>query len=519
MGALQNLLNKGAEGWKNLSNRRKVAVIVLAVGVISALLFFLVYLGTPKYEPLFLNMSPEDMGRVVEKLKQDKISYKLNGNAILVPEEQVEELRLSIVSSNILPSNGKGFELFDESRFGMTDTETRILYQRALETELERTIKAFDEVEYARVHLVIPETTVFVRDQEKASASVTLKLKSNRKLSPADVKTIISMVSASVKNLPKENVEVVDTNFNLLSENVINGDLSSPSSMNSRYDMKKQFDNELAAELKNILEPVFGPNRVKVTVNADLDFDSKEITSIKYDPEGIIKSQHKIMESSTNLESGLSGSPIDNNMSNTVPVGDNSTSMTRTEETTNYNISQVEEKIIKAPGQVKKLSTSVVIDGTLSDATKASVRNIVASAIGYDMDRGDLITVEGIPFDDTIKRRVESDIEEMKALQKEQERRNKLLMYIGYPLAALVGLILLIIIISRIRESRKRFEENKVDVVIGQPVAVSEVENKQSVLDIEEENSDLTSEIKKYASKKPDQVVEIVKAWLSEDER
>lgn len=519
MGALQNVFNSWAEGWKNLSGRRKAAVIVLAVGVITALLFFVIYLGTPKYEPLFLNMSQEDMGKVVEKLKQDKVSYKPNGNTILVPKEKVEELRLSVVSSGILPSNGKGFELFDQSRFGMTDTETKILYQRALETELERTIKAFDEVEYARVHLVLPEPSVFVRNEEKARASVTLKLKHNKKLVPQDVKTIISMVSASVKNLPKENVEVVDTNFNLLSDKVINGDLTSPSAVNSRYEIKKQFDTELGKELKNMLEPVFGPNRVKVTVNTDLDFDSKQISSIKYDAEGIIKSQHKIMETVTDRGSGLSGSPIDNNMSNTAPIGSTGGGKTKSEETTNYNVGQVEEKTIKAPGQVKKLSTSVVIDGTLSDATKASVRNIVASAIGYDINRGDLITVEGILFDDSIKKRVESDLKEMQAKQKDEERRKNLIMYIGYPAAALLGLILLFVIISRIRGAGRKISKNTVDVVVGAPVAVSEIVNKQSILDIDDEKADLTSDIKKYASKKPEQVVEIIKSWLAEDER
>jgi flagellar M-ring protein FliF len=198
MGALQNIFNKWAQGWKSISSSRKIAIIVLVSGIATALIFFITVLTKPKYEPLFTNMSTEDMAKVVEKLKQDKVSYKPDGTTLLVPRDKVEELRLSVASSGIMPSDGKGFELFDQSTLGMTDTDMRIMYQRALEGELQRTIKAFGEIEYARVHLVIPESSVFVRDKQLATASITLKLKNGIKLSPDQVRTIVALVSGSV---------------------------------------------------------------------------------------------------------------------------------------------------------------------------------------------------------------------------------------------------------------------------------------------------------------------------------
>lgn len=515
MGALRNTLNNLGEGWKQLSNRRKIGIIVLAAGVVSALLFFIVFLGKPKYEPLFLNMAPEDMAKVVEKLKQDKVSYQLNGDTVLVPADKVEELRLSVASSDILPSNGKGFELFDQSRFGITDTETKILYQRALETELERTIKAFDEIEYTRVHLVLPEPSVFVRNEEPARASVTLKLKNGKTLTPEQVKAVVALVSGSVKNLPKENVEVIDSSFTLLSENLYNDDMNSPTTVNNRYDIKRQFETNIANDLKSMLEAVFGPNKAKVTVNADLDFDSKQTSSIKYDTEGIIQNQHKISENVTENGSGLSGSPIDNNMSNTIAVGGGGSQSTKQEETTNYNVGQVEEKTIKAPGQVRRMSTSVIIDGTLSEADKASVRNIVASAIGYDENRGDMISVEGMPFDDTLQKKAEADVKEMEAQKQEAERRKKYMIYIGIPAACLIGLIMFIMMVR----ARRKKQGANLDVAVDQPVPINEVIKKQAILEEEEEKADLADEVRKYASKKPDQVVESIKSWLAEDER
>jgi flagellar M-ring protein FliF len=390
------------------------------------------------------------------------------------------------------------------------------MYQRALEGELQRTIKAFGEIDYARVHLVMPESSVFVRDKQLATASITLKLKNGIKLSPDQVRTIVALVSGSVPNLPKENVEVVDTSFNYLSQNLGDDNISAPSSAGSRYEMERQFEAGIESDLKDNLEAVFGPNKVKVSVNADLDFDSKEITSIHYDKEGIIKSQNKIVETVSD-GSNLSGSPVDNNSSNTIPSGGSTSGSTHQEETTNYNVGQIEEKTVKAPGEVKRITTSVVVDGNLSDSVKASINNIVAATTGYAEERGDLITVEGIPFDDTVKKQIEADLKEMEQLKKTEERNRKLVTYIGYPAIAVAGIIFLLILISKLKSQAGK----RLDVVISEPAAavVQAVKKPPIIDDGEEDKNDVTTELKNYASKRPDQVVEIIRSWLAEDER
>ena len=520
MGGFQNILNSITQGWKSFSNTKKIAVIVLASGIITAFIFFVTNLTKIKYEPLFINTPTEDMAKIVDKFKQDKVVYKLSGSTILVPKDKVEELRLSVMSSGALPSNGKGVEYFEQSAFGRTDTETKILYLRALETELERTIKAYDEIEYARVHLNMPEPSVFVRDEEPASASVTLKLKNNTKISKEQVKGIVALISKSVKNMPEKNVAVIDSNFNYLSQNMDDSDISSQSAMTNRYETQRLFESKIESDLRKMLEAVFGPNKTKVSINADLDFDSKQTSTIKYDTVGIVKNQHTIKESTTGNTPVTSGSPIDNQNSNTINAGGNNAAISKEDVTTNYDVGQVEEKIIKAPGQVRKISTSVVIDGTLSDAVKASVKNIVTSAIGYDQSRGDLISVEGIPFDTSLKKQVETDLKELQSQQKIDERNKKLFMYIGYPLAGILGFILLLIMLSKLKSrGSKSLLAGNVDFVIDQPIAINEIINKQSILDVENEKSDITSELKKYATKRPEQVVDIIKSWLAEDER
>lgn len=519
MGELKNKLNGTAQKWRELENGKKAAIIITFCVIVTAIIISISFLNKPKYEPLFMNMAPEDMAKVAEKLKQDKIDYKPDGNTILVPKDKVEEIRLSVISAGALPSNGKGFELFDESKFGMTDSESKILYQRALETELERTIKAFDEIEYARVHLTMSEPSVFVRDEEPASASVTLKFKNNTKITNEQVKAIVALVSKSVKNLPEENVVVVDSHFNYLSENLNDDDIASSSSIKNRYEIQRQFESKLEDNLRKVLESVYGPNSVKATVKADLDFDSKQTSSITYDEKGVVKNQNTIKETIKTGGNDVSGSPIDNNMSNTIPANDGGTSKNREEATTNYNVGQVEEKIIKAPGEVKRLSTSVVIDGALSEAEKETVRNIVTSAIGFDQNRGDVVSVEGVKFDDTLKKQIESDLKDLSDKRAAEEKRKKLITNVILPIALSIALVIVIIILRRKRSSQMEPEIAGVDVVVDDPTAINEVLKSQVFLDDDENMSDLTAELKKYATKKPDQVVEIVKSWLAEDER
>lgn len=526
--------------WKELSGKKRIGLIVLISGIIVSAVLLLVYVSKPKYAPLFLDMQPEDQAKVVSMLKQQKVSYKLDGSSILVPEGKIDELRLNVLSSGTLPSDGKGFEIFDSSNFGMTDTQTRILYQSALETELQRTIKAFDEIEYARVHLVLPESSAFVSEEQPAKASVTLKLKNNEKLGASKVKAIIALVSGSVENLDPKNVQVVDSNYNYLSENLYADDSASVTTAGSSYDMKIKFEGDLADDIKKMLEAVYGPDKVIVKVNADLDFDSTETTSIKYDTKGIIQSQNKIVENNSDGTGGTSGSPTNENQASTpsytIPNGSGNTGSTRSEETTNYDVGHVEQKTISAPGQVKALSTSVVIDGMLTDGDKQSVANIVKAATGYvnNQNRQDQIDVEGMEFDTSLRDKVDSDIKDMQKQETEAKRNSNLFKLGLCGLGAIIAVLTAIIL--RRRKSYKNMGEPEMPFTvagnngpIAGPIAVEAnnipaeangQEQAAAALDeAEEKKTDIKDEIKSYANKSPDQVAEIIKTWLAEDDR
>jgi flagellar M-ring protein FliF len=534
MNKIKEFFKSLGDKWKNLSKATKISIILISIGLITSLITFSVYSTKVTYAPLFYNLQPQDAAKIREKLISDKVSYKISdgGATILVPKEKVDDLRLSVYSDGTVLSSGKGYELFDQSNFGLTETESKVMYQRALEGELARTIQGFDEVEQARVHLVLPEESVFTKDTEKATASVTLKLKGTSTLTPEQVKAIISFVSGSVKNLPKENVEIVDSNLNLLSENLFDSTTSSGTlSASKQQDMEKQFEGNIQGDVKKALEAVFGKDKVSVTVNADLDFDSKQISTIKYDNFKIERSQKIIKESATDSTGSSSSgtSPVDNNMQNTVGTGSaNSSQSTHDESTVNYEIPQTQETVVKAPGEIKRMTVSVIIDGDLNADEKSSIKDIVAAATGYSETRGDVINIAAYRFNTDVKDKAQKDLEAMNADKAQSENIKRIAAIAIAGVALFIALVLLLRLFKKKRKKKVAVNtgiadiENKplIDVLVNDSLIQKPRPEYQPVLSEEEElDMSLEKELQGYANKKPDQVIEVIKSWLSDDER
>ena len=503
--------------WKGYTKSRRIALILLFAAAVIGLSYLFINMTTTKYGLLFSNMNTNDANTIVQKLKDENIPTKVSGNSIYVPKDQVDQLRMEMLSS--VTSNGgtNGFELFDSSKFGITDAEMKINYQRALEGELERTIKSFTQVEGARVHLVLPDDSTFVKDTEDSTASVTLSLKSGAELSQNQVKSIVALLCGSVKNLKKENVQVMDNKMNLLTDNL--ADNSDAGTSQKNQTVKTTFENKLEDSIKSMLEAVYGKDKVKVKIFADLNFDSSEKDIIKFDPEGVIKSQQKSINGDLSGTDSTSSSPVDNNMNNTTGTSTGTSSTGSSEEITNYEISKTEEKVIKAPGAINKLSTSVVIDGNIDANTKNVINNLVQGAIGFDATRGDTIFVEGVKFNTDAKDAAAKDLQEINS-EKAKEAKLNLYKTYGFTAAsAVLFIIFIVILLKKFKKSRNKDME-RINQIFNDSLPEAEtVALKPIDLEVTNDNEHLENEIKKYASKKPDQVIDIVKSWLSEDER
>lgn len=529
----KNLLGK----WKGISKRKKIVFIILAVAILVALTVLIMMKTKTQYAVLYSKLDSNDAATVIQKLDDEKVSHTEDSTTgtIYVPKSKVDELRLKLASN--VTGGSKGFELFDDSnsKFGTTDAEFNVEYQRALQGELEKNIKSLDSVEDARVNLVMPQDSVFVKDSTAATASVTLKLKPGESLTKDQVLAIISLVSGSVRNLPKENIQVIDDKMNLLSKDVLTDQNDSSATAETRDKAETQVEDQLEKKALDALEGVYGKGKVKVKINADLNFDSQETNAETYynnptdqkdTKNPVIVSQHSTNSSSTGTTS-TSGSPTDNNNSNSNTItnnGQNSNS-TSSDVTTNYDVSNEKTKTVKSPGDVRRLTISVLVDGNIDANTQNTLSNIVGNAVGFDTKRGDSISVEGMPFDQTAEKNAQKALDDMK--KAEQAAANQKL-YIGLGIAGAVLLVLLALlgrrIIKKRREARALRDElentQNLDVLVDDDGIVKEKPIFEPI-DFESENEDthMEKEIKKYASTKPEQVVDIVKAWLTNEER
>ena len=511
MKKLSELFKKLWAKFKTFGKGIRIAMVVSVIAVLVAIISLVVYSSSNKYAVLYSNLDPSDVDVVINKLTEDKVDMKVDGNSILVDKNQVDELRLKLASQ--LSSGSKGYELMDDSSsFGMTDEEFNIRKLRMLQGELEKSIKSLEPVDSARVHITPAKSSVFVQDKEPGKAAVILKLKNGTKLSDDQVQSIVSLLSVSTENVPKENIEVIDDKMNLLTKNLNTSDDSngvSSETIQNNQQLEANYEEKLRKEVINLLEPVIGKNRIQAKISVDLDFDSKKQTQNIIDPNKVIVSQQTIKEWN-NINGGtVSESPVDNNMSNTIESGSE-------EQKTNYDTGKTETVTITAPGEVKRLTASIFIDGKLDEATKAEFEKAIGAAIGFDSNRGDEISLVGMEFDPTIKEEAQAQIDEFNA-ELAKEKRNKFIMWGAIALGIVAGIIVLIILIKKRKE---KVDERVLDVVIDDSIPSKEAISFAPIdFEVKNEKSHIESEIKKYAKDKPDQVVDIIKSWLSENER
>ncbi|WP_027802002.1 flagellar basal-body MS-ring/collar protein FliF [Paraburkholderia dilworthii] len=399
-----------------------IFAVALLVAVVAGLFL---WSRAPDYKVLYSNLSDRDGGAIITALQQANIPYKFSetGGAILVPAEQVHEMRLRLASQGLPKSGSVGFELMDNQKFGISQFAEQINYQRALEGELERTIESISSVKSARVHLAIPKPSVFVRDKEAPSASVLVNLYPGRALDEGQVLAITHMVSSAVPEMPVKGVTILDQDGNLLTQPSVGGGLDA-----SQLKYRQQIERSTQQRIDAILAPLFGAGNAHSQVSADIDFSHSEQTSENYGPNGnpqqaAIRSQQSstATEMSQGGASGVPGAlsnqppqpasaPINapNGASGgvtTTPVSD------RKDMTTNYELDKTVRHLERPMGGIKRLSVAVVVnylrvvDGkghaTMQPVTAdklAQVNQLVKDAMGFDSQRGDSVNVVNSPF-------------------------------------------------------------------------------------------------------------------------
>ncbi|NMA52996.1 MAG: flagellar M-ring protein FliF [Peptococcaceae bacterium] len=497
------------ERWQALDQNRKIIAVLITLGLVVSLFFLIRLAFQPSYANLFTGLEPKDAGTIAEKLKAMNVPYKLTeqGKTIQVPESKVYEVRNELASSGVLADSGIGFELFDESKFGQTDFEQQVGYQRALQEELRRTLIQLEGVDQARVHLVLPQKSVFVTsDEGTASASVALRLKPGATLKPAQVQGICDLLVGSVEGLKPENVHIIDTAGNTLSDSLksTDPDIAATRLALEQYNAQREYEKELEKRVRQMLFKIVGDNQAVVMVTADLDFSQTQTTSNTYsNPDDLIISEHNIRESGTGT--GYGGIPGTGSNVTTMPTaGIGTSSYEREESTINYQVNAQQQTVIEPPGRIRRLSASVVINDTGMPVDVQEVRNIVGAAIGYEMERGDQINVTDMAFDNSYQQRVEEEMARLDAMAQARERERL------YMLAAAAGVLLLgLLLVVLLRRRRSRVEE---EVVVDEFVPVKAMELEPEPEQIEED--DKKQKLRELGKESVDEIAEILKAWI-----
>src|SRR3954447_18988771 len=357
-----------SDTFKGFTPGQKAVTIFAVLALIIGGYFFATWAAKPSYAILFNNLSTKDASSIVDALQKSGTSYQLanNGATVLVPQDQVNDLRLQLSGEGLPGESDTGYALLDQQGITTSDFMQHTNYQRALEGELASTIKSIDGVEAATVHLVIPQKDVFADDQNKTTASVLVQSSANEPLSNQQVQAIVHLVASSVEGLDPEQVTVAGADGKILSTG--GGAAVATGGDSGTEAQTVAFQNRLNASLQNMLDSVVGPGHAVVTTTAELDYDQTETTTESYasDPSVAALSKSISREAYNGNGNGTGGVLGPDNIQ--VPNGTTSTTGTGQYEQSdivrNNAVNKTTEACKSAPGSIKKLNVAVLLDST-----------------------------------------------------------------------------------------------------------------------------------------------------------
>ena len=523
--------------FNKLSIQRRMLLGGMLVVALVLLGFVILMFNEPNYTVLYAKLEAEDAAQVIDHMSRKKISYKIEDNSetIRVPKDKVYELRFELAAKGIPNSGVIGYELFDNNTLGMSEFMQKLNFKRALEGELSRTIMQQRGIEGVRVHIVVPEKSIFKEEQKEPTASVVLKINPGANLSQSNILAIAHLVSSSVEGLKPTKVAVIDTRGRLLSKETEDNPLALDSG--KQYEIKSNVEQYLERKAQSILDNVLGYGNSVVKINADLDFKQVEKTIQSYDPE----SQVAISEQSIKSES--SGSKISD-----------SDAVLTENLTTNYEISKTIERVIEGAGNLRRITVAAVINGVSkevknneivetvfvprSDEQLQKLEQIIKQAVGIDETRKDKISLVSIPFETQMVEEIQQ--EETSPLDDLQKWSNFLLIFIAIcaSMFVLKGLMKKLknekILIGSLNYNDESFADLVPSVPIGtggggmSNLSHTVRRKKKALLDVGDIEDEITDEaaqkkmrqdkIVNYVAKNPADAAKLINSWLREDD-
>ena len=545
----QQLIQQLRDVWGRFNNTQRALLIGIPTLVLILFLSLILVSTRSKYEILYSHLSQKDAADVTTELKKNNVPYRLESKddsvIVLVPSEKVYDSRLTLAGEGLPKGNGVGYEIFDQTKWGTTDFTQKVNYKRALEGELQLTIESLQQIDAARVNIVIPEPELFTEQEKPTTASVVLQLKPDSELKKEQVRGIVHLVAASVEGLKPENVNVIDGNGNILSnfiqeeaednnsDSVTDGSNLTQQAKLTLHQMEVQqnFEKDLERKITTMLTKVLGNDRLAVSVSAELDFDKAENDSEIYEPvvdgQGIARSTQTKKEQyvgdgyPSNVVGGVPGTDSNIPGYQAVVGNGNNSQYSREENTTNYEINRTVKHDVVAPGSPKRVSVGVFVDN-LQPQQVDDIKTAVVAAAGLDLNRGDQVAVENMPFDNS------QELASMKESQMETQQNFYLsLGKIGLLVLMVLGILLFLRSLLKPKREKKYVDSSEdldldpmpmpqVEDIITNDISPEELARAEAAREAKKREA-IRLEVADLANKHPENVAQIIKKWLSEE--
>jgi flagellar M-ring protein FliF len=517
-----------ADSFKSFTPGQKAVTVAAILALVIGGYFFATWAAKPSYSILFNNLSDKDASAIVDSLEKSGASYELanGGQTILVPQDQVNSLRLSLSGQNLPNDSNTGYALLDQQGITTSDFMQHVDYQRALEGELANTIKSIDGVQAATVHLVMPQKDVFADDQRKTTASVLVASSPSQPLTGQQVQAIVHLVASSVEGLDPTQVTVAGADGKILSTG--DGAVIATGGDSGGDSTTVQFQNRLNSSLQNMLDSVVGPGHSTVTTTAQLDFDQTQTTSERYtaDPSLPALSESISREAYNGNGTGTGGVLGPDNIQ--VPNGTSSTGTgqyVNSNDVRNNALDKTTEVRNSAPGKINRLSVAVLLDSTTAGTVNsAQIQQLVSAAAGVDPTRGDTVAVAAMPFDTSAATAAQSALTASTVAEK--SAKQTALIKTGAMAAVILILILLAWRASRRARRRKALSPGELrhledmqaaldqqrlgELNAAIPSPAIEAANRE-----DEAREERQREIEQMVQDQPEEMAALLRGWLS----
>lgn len=518
--------------WSRLTKIQKIIISVSLFGFLAFLIVFSTVANKINYEPLFTGLEAKDAAAIKAQLDKMAVPYKItdNGSTIEVDSKNKYAIRLDLAKNGAMPNGGVvGFEIFDTTKIGATDFDKKMMFLRAQKGELERTIGSMSNVKKATVNITPANDSVFADEKSLAKASILIEPASPfEKFSDESIRSIMVLAASAVEGLNVDNIEVIDTFGNILSERVEFDNNSGAAVTTKKIALQKEVEKNLEKSVATVLG-MLGSGNYKITTMAELDFDKELVDKEQYTTptvsgeqmkEGLVRSKQE--NSETYRGGNTSASGIAGTSSN-IPgyVGttgnQNGKEYSKTSNIVNYEMDKTNVKYEKALGKIRKVSISVVLNSNspyfkttqFNDVEKKKFEDIVKSAISFDEKRGDSINIAAMPFNTEFIDKFNAD----------EAKKKKTEMFAWVAVAVIIFLFLIAVFVYVAKkkkeleklqeEERKKFEElipEFEEITMGDQLTAEEQERREK-----------EDQIKQIARERPEEVANLLRTWMNEE--